>query len=139
MLGVPGQYGFGGCVMFIELSWTVTASDIREAGCCVCNKKFTREVIEANLVSDADRLHLGEVCPECIGRGAKYIEERMRKNLTWSVSMALAQARMERRALGEVVEACPSPEEYEALKAGVGGPRYASQEEAEAAYERGEW
>jgi hypothetical protein len=46
---------------------------------------------------------------------------------------------MEWRASGEGVEECPSFEEYEALKAGVGEPRYASPEEAEAAHERGEW
>lgn len=125
--------------MVVELGWTMSASDISEARCCVCNQTFTREVIEAHLVSDSDRLHLGEVCPECIERGRDHIEARMRWNLRMSSMMQIAQARMEARASAETVEACPSSEEYAAFKAGVGGPRYAPQEEADAAFERGEW
>lgn len=125
--------------MVVELSWTITAADFREAHCCVCGGEFIRGVVEAHLVSDSDRLHLGEVCPECIGRGAWRIGVRMRKNLRMSSMMQMAQARMEARASEEPVESCPSPEEYEAFAAGVGGPRYASREEADAAHERGEW
>jgi hypothetical protein len=125
--------------MVIELSWTIVDADICETRCCVCRHKFARQVIETKLVSDSDRLDLGEVCPTCIERGADYIEERMRENLAFSSMLAEAQAYMEKRALAEDLESCPTFEEYELLKAGVGGPRYASAEEAGAAWERGEW
>ncbi len=95
--------------MVVELSWTITASDITETRCCVCSGKFIREVIEANLVSDSNKLHLGEVCPECLHRGADYIEERMRSNLRMSSMLYAAQVRMEARASKERLEACPSP------------------------------
>ena len=49
--------------MRVELSWAISASDLRAARCCVCRKGFERGVIEANLISDSDRLHIGEVCP----------------------------------------------------------------------------
>lgn len=126
-------------VMVVELSWIISDTDIREAKCCVCRGKFTREFVEAHLVSDSDRLHLGEVCPECLHRGAEYIERRTLKNLEFSTMLSESQLYMERRALTETLEVCPSPEEYEMLKAGVGGPRYATMEEANAAWKRGEW
>lgn len=125
--------------MVIELSWIVTASDIAQARCCVCRKSFMREVIEASLLSDSDRLHLGEVCPGCIERGAAYIEEEMHRELALSVMKAETQIYMEKRALGESLEVCPSFSEFELLKRSVDGPRYASSEEAEAAWQRGEW
>ena len=56
--------------MRVELSWMIIVRDLRPAHCCVCDKGFERGVIEANLVSDSDRLHLGEVCPGCLEQGA---------------------------------------------------------------------
>lgn len=75
----------------------------------------------------------------CIERGAEYIERAMHHNLWFSITLNETQICMEKRAIEEGVEVCPSYAEYEALKSGVGGPRYATAEEAQAAWERGEW
>jgi len=125
--------------MRIELSWTVCASDLRATLCCVCRRRFERGVIEADLISGSDRLHLGEVCPACLARGAEYVERRMQSNLRFSIMLSETQIYMEKRAVEEDLEVCPSWEEYRVFEAGCGGPRYATAEEADAAWERGEW
>lgn len=125
--------------MRVEMSWTVTASDLRRTLCCVCRKDFVCGVIQADLVSDSDQLHVGEVCPACLERGADYIERTIRFELRMSSTMAERQARMERRASEECLEVCPSFHEYGIFEAGCGAPRYATDEEAQAAWERGEW
>jgi hypothetical protein len=123
----------------VELSWAISASDLGAADCCVCNKGFERGFIVADLISDSNRLHLGEVCPTCLKRGTDHIGERMRSNLRFSYTWAEIQAYMEKRASEEDLEDCPSFEEFEALEAGCGGVRYATKQAAEDAWFRGEW
>ncbi len=125
--------------MRIELSWTISASDLRPSTCCVCRRRYERGVIEADLTSDSDRLHLGEVCPACLEQGAEYMERRMHSNLLFSIMLSEAQIYMEKRAVEEDLEVCPSWEEYRVFEAGCGGSRHATADEAQAAWERGEW
>lgn len=125
--------------MRIELSWCISASDLREARCEVCNQRFTRRVVEIHVVSDSDDLHIGECCPDCFQRGHEYVEATVIQNLRRNLMMSEASIRMERRAVSECLADSPTFEEFQLYEAGCGGPRYASREEAEAAYERGEW
>lgn len=125
--------------MRVELSWTISAADLGPGRCCVCRKGFERGIIEAHVISDADRLDLGEVCPACLETGEEHIERRTHAELRLSIMGMDRQLRMEKRAIVEGLEACPSFAEYTALEAACGGPRYATDEEAQAAWERGEW
>lgn len=131
--------------MIVEFAWTITSDDFRELVCYVCKKSFTRGCIEIVLVSDSDRLFLGESCPACLRRGCEYMEREMRFHLDLSAqrlrataAMARRDAEAERRASMESLR-CPSFEEYQALEAGCAGPRYATREEAADAWHEGLW
>lgn len=125
--------------MIIELSWAISEDDLRQTHCCVCNKSFERGVVEINVLSDSDRYHIGEACPACIYKGAEYMEAVLQSRLRFRSTIHAAGAEMERRASEESISECPSYEEYDAFAASCAGPRYATGEEAQAAWERGEW
>jgi len=124
--------------VIIEFGWTVSASDMHDARCCVCNRGFRRGPVTADVISDADRLHIGEVCPSCLEAGAAEMERRLVRRLEWQTMMQEHDIYMTRRAIQEDLRA-PSYAEFLAFEQAVGGPRYATDEEAQAAWERGEW
>jgi hypothetical protein len=114
--------------MRVAVRQMLTPEDLGEARCCACGKRFFRSVAEAYLLTDTG-MDMGEICPSCLGRGAEHIEKHMEQNAYWARLNAEALG----RAAAELVEDCPSLDEYLAMEQAIGQPRYASFEEADRA------
>ncbi len=74
-------------------------------------------------------MDLGGVCLACLEAGPKHIEEWIKER---ALNARIAAEELE-RAADELVEDCPSVEEFLAMEQAIGEPRYASFGEADRA------
>jgi len=117
---------------------SISPEDMREYRCCVCNQRFQGGVVEAIVLSD-DNVHMGSCCPSCLEHGPDWIGEKLR-------SWARCRALLSRMAVAhaeavsqEVMKECPTAGEALMLEKIWQTPRYRNADEAQAAWERGEW
>ncbi len=114
--------------MRIELTQANVPYEMGRRNCAACSLAFDQGPVLARLLGDGHiPLDVGVVCPTCLDKGRKHIEEKVRMRAFW----AREKAEEYERLAAEHVRDTPTLEEYEVVSRLFDGPRYSSEEEAE--------
>ena len=125
--------------MRIVLERTACPRDMIERRCCVCDRPFQVGCVTAIAMSESGKIEIGQVCPDCLERGANWIEERIVRRHETDLMLHERAVRDCRQIISEYLSECPTAQEFRMLERLTRTPRYRSGDEAQAAIERGEW
>jgi len=114
------------------LKLLLSAGDVGEQRCAICERKFWLGPATAYAISD-DNVLLGETCPACLESGP----QEMERELEWHARMSRWVAAQKEEFAREGFSEVPSLEEYLMAERVYQTPLYRSAEEADAAIAAG--